>query len=299
MRARSDGRPSLAISFAACCLCALAGLPVRASAPAGDDPTARGLQLLRARESALESQTAQATATARRRGRMLYRLLLHEAAERRSDASVQESASPSSDVDAQGPGGRAIALGIAVLGRDLHEAAALRDELDRVRVERREAVGAAGASVAGGVATGADGPGKLRAPVAGPIVAPWGVTRDEATGAWLFRAAADYAPAVGVPVIAPADGRVARIADDVGSGRALVLVHAGGLTTVLGGLSTVAVAPHQLVRAGAVVGAAGPAVRVEVSRGRTAVDPASLFLAPAGRVTRGTTTGARPRSPVR
>lgn len=244
-----------------------------------DDPTGRGLQLLQARESALGSQAAQAIETARRRGRMLYRLLLHETAERRSGIQSRSSPPPSSTGDAPVPGGRAIALGVAVLARDLDEAAVLRDELDRVRAERRAAVAAADARAAGDVSASAKASPKLRAPVAGPIIAPWGVVRDEATGAWLFRTAAGYAPAPGAPVVAPADGHVARVVTDVGGGRALVLVHAGGLTTVLGGLATVAVVSGELVRAGAVIGTAGRVVRVEASRGRTPVDPAALFTA--------------------
>ena len=272
-------------AFVAGGLCAATIAPSRASSPAGgDDPAGRGLQLLQARESARDTQTAQATATARRRGRMLYRLLLHEAAERRSGTQEQawSSSSPGGDPAAQGPGGRAIALGAAVLARELDEAAALRDERERVRGERRAAEAAAEARSTPDAVAATAAPSKLRAPVVAPITASWGVARDEATGAWLFRTAVRYAPAAGTPVVAPADGRVARVSEDVGGGRALVLVHAGGLTTVLSGLATVAVGPRELVRAGAGIGTAGPAVRVELSRGRTAVDPASLLTAPSG-----------------
>lgn len=259
------------------CVLAVAVVPAsRASTLAGgDNPAGRGLQLLQARETALGNQTAQATETARRRGRMLYRLLLHEAAERRSGVSPAGAG--------QAPGGRAIALGTAVLARDLDEAAVLQEELERVREERRSAatvipspVGVAGA------------PAKLRAPVAGPITAPWGVSRDDATGGWLFRAGAGYTPRPGAPVVAPADGRVARVVGDGdGSGAwVLVLAHAGGMTTVLGGLATVTVAPHELIRAGTALGTAGPAVTVEVSRSRTPIDPATLFTTPGGHAAR-------------
>lgn len=274
-------------ALVACALCAAIVRASWASAQAaGDDPAGRGLQLLQARETALEVQAVQASETARRRGRMLYRLLLHEAAERRSDAPGQ--AAPSDPAVGQAPGGRAIALGVAVLARDLDEAAALRDELARVREERRSALAAVGSTAGQAGADQAEDPAprapeKLRAPVAGPIVMPWGVTRDQATGAWSFRTAVGYAPRPGEPVLAPAEGRVARVADDGDGAQALVLVHARGLTTVLGGLATVAVAPRELVRAGTVVGTAGATLRLELSRGRTPVDPAPLLAVPAGR----------------
>lgn len=288
----------VAIALAACGVCAAIEPVTWASAVAtGDDPAGRGLQLLQARETALGSQTAQASETARRRGRLLYRLLLHAAAERRSGAA---GLAPGGDASAaQVPGGRAISLGVAVLARDLDEEAVLRGELERVREERRsavDAVDAADAPAAGGDAVDAapSTPARLRAPVVGAIVAPWGVARDEATGAWYFRTAAGYAPPRGTPVVAPAEGRVVRVADDVGGGRAVVLVHPRGLTTVLGGLATVSVAPRELVRAGAPLGTAGPRVRVEVSRRRTPVDPAALFVPSRGRTARAV-GAARPR----
>jgi murein DD-endopeptidase MepM/ murein hydrolase activator NlpD len=276
LRRTSERRaPVVTMALAACALCASAASPSWASPlVGGDDPAGRGLQLLQARETALEKQTVQARETARRRGRTLYRLLLHEAAERRNPAPGQPSAAPTAP---QAPGGRAIALGVAVLTRDLDEAAALQDELARVREERRSAVAAANLTVIEPANAAPAGPARLRAPVVGPIAVPWGVTRDEATGAWLFRTAAGYATLPGSPVGAPADGRVVRVADDGAGGRALVLVHPGGLTTVLSGLAAVAVVPREVVRAGTVVGTAGATVRLEVSRGRTPIDPASLL----------------------
>jgi len=262
-----------------------------ASAPAGgDDPAARGVQLLQAREGALDSQAALASATARRRGRLLYRLLLHDAAERRSGPVQVPGAEVSGGAP---PGGRAIALAVAVLARDLEEAAALRDELERVREERRSVAAAADVMASSpGLPEGA-APATLRVPVAGSIVTSWGVARDQATGGWSFRTAEGYATVPGSAVVAPAEGRVARVTDDVAGGRAVVLAHPGGLTTVLAGLATVAVAPRDLVRAGGVVGTAGARVQLEVWRGRTPIDPASLLAAGSGRGPRATAARAR------
>jgi len=248
----------------------------------GDDPAGRGLQLLQARETALDDQTAQASQTARQRGRMLYRLLLHEAAERRSGAPDDQARR---DWSSGAPGGRAIALGVAILSRDLEEAAVLRDELGRVREERRTA--AEGMARARGEAAAPEAAAtvaeKLCVPVAGPMTASWGVARDDATGGWLFRTAVGWSPRRGAPVVAPAGGRVARVVPDVGGGWAVVLAHPGGLTSVLGGLDSVTVGPRDLIRRGAPVGSAGANVRLEVSRGRTPVDPAALFAVAATR----------------
>lgn len=294
LRPTPDGRANAAITaLAACALCAAAGSSWASALAGGEDAAGRGLQLLQARETALDKQTVQARETARRRGRTLYRLLLHEAAERRNSAPGQPSGGE--PTAPQAPGGRAIALGVAVLARDLDEAAALQDELERVREERRTAV--ATANTSGEPANGITAaPARLRPPVSGPIVAPWGVTRDEATGAWLFRTAAGYATLPGSPVGAPADGRVVRVAEDRAGGRALVLVHPGGLTTVLSGLATVAVVPREAVRAGAVVGTAGATLRLEVSRGRTPVDPASLLAVSGSRGTKPATARVPPRA---
>jgi murein DD-endopeptidase MepM/ murein hydrolase activator NlpD len=255
----------------------------RASAlSAAEDPAGRGVQLLQARESALASQAGQAAQTARHRGRMLYRLLLHASVERRNDATGGGSAATSPP--SPGPGGRAISLGVAVLARDLEEAAALRDELARVRAERT----AAEAALADGASGGPEQPANaLHAPVPGPITTSWGVARDGATGGWLFHTSAGYSPKPGTPVVAAADGRVARVAEDVGGGWALVIAHDGGLTTVLGGLASVAVEPRQSIRAGATVGTAGPAVRFEVSRHRVPLDPAPLVTATGAHAQRG------------
>jgi len=296
-RARGPrGRPRLTL-IGWGLLCGLALAPAaRASALAGgDDPAGRGLQLLQARETALGNQTAQASDVARQRGRMLYGLLLHEAAERRSGAPNDPARRQQAGA---APGGRAIALGVAILARDLDEAAVLRDELARVREERRTAT--EGMARAGGAAPGAaaaaTGAEKLCAPVAGPMTSSWGVARDEATGGWLFRTAAGWSPRPGAPVVAPADGRVARVVPDVGGGWAVVLAHPGGLTSVLGGLGSVAVSPRELVRRGAPVGSAGAAVRLEVSRGRTPVDPATLLAVTGGRAPR---IAVAPRAPGR
>jgi murein DD-endopeptidase MepM/ murein hydrolase activator NlpD len=245
--------------------------------PSGD-PAGRGLQLLRDRETILATQANAATQAARARGRMLYRLLLHAAAERTGGQNSSQTSGRPSGSD---PGGRAISLAIAVLDRDLREADVLRGELARVRAERE-----ATDDASGGARADASRPAvtrttpKMLAPVAGAPVIPFGVARDDSTGAWLFHSSASYATKAGTPVLAPADGRVERVTDEE-DGRAVVLSHAGGWTTVLGGLAGASVAAHDVVRRGHVIGTTGTRssalLRVEVWRAREPIDPVSVL----------------------
>jgi murein DD-endopeptidase MepM/ murein hydrolase activator NlpD len=198
----------------------------------------------------------------------LYRLVLAAKAEQRS-TSVDR------------PGGRAIAIGAAVLSRDLREARLYQGELERVREERRRAVAVAGSAPVpeGDPAV----PGlRLLPPVTGRLVNGYGVARDEATRAWLFRTSAAFAARAGEPVRAPTDGRVVRVAADVAGGLAIVLEHAPGLRTIVSGLGSVTVGEGTFVHRGGPLGLAPPVpalVRLEVWRGRQAVDPAPLLPA--------------------
>ena len=124
-------------------------------------------------------------------------------------------------------------------------------------------------------------------PVAGALVTPFGVGRDGATGAWLFRAAASFAAKPSELVRSPADARVARVAGSVAGGAAVVLSLAAsaaqpeGWTVVVSGLASVAVAPGETVGRGEALGTARAApastVRVETWRGRSPVDPAAVL----------------------
>jgi murein DD-endopeptidase MepM/ murein hydrolase activator NlpD len=117
-------------------------------------------------------------------------------------------------------------------------------------------------------------------PVKGALLSSFGAGRDAATGAWIFRAAASFSARAGEPVRCPGDGQVARVADSVAGGAAVVLVQAGW-TIVVSGLDSVAVAAGESVRRGDVLGSsrrerAAP-IRVETWRGRTPVDPVSVL----------------------
>ena len=253
-----------------------AGTRARASSTdaASRDPQGRGLQLLAEREAIVTRQTRGAEQSARARGLALYRLVLAAKAEQRS-TSVDR------------PGGRAIAIGAAVLSRDLREARLYQGELERVREERRRAVAVAASSPApeGDAAIPARAPTltlRLLPPVAGRLVNGYGVARDEATRAWLFRTSASFAARSGEPVRAPSDGKVVRVAADVAGGVAIVLEHATGVRTIVSGLGSVSVGEGAFVHRGGALGLAPPVpslVRLEVWRARQAVDPAPLLPA--------------------
>ena len=255
-------------------LTSVAGMRAEASSTdaASRDPQGRGLQLLAEREAVVSRQTRGAEQSARARGLALYRLVLAAKAERRS-------------TNADRPGGRAIAIGAAVLSRDLREARLYQDELGRVREERRRAVAvAATVSVTEpeDVTSARGSPAALLPPVTGRLVNGYGVARDEATRAWLFRTSAAFAARAGEPVRAPTDGRVVRVAADVAGGLAIVLEHAPGLQTIVSGLGSVTLGEGTFVHRGGPLGLAPPVpalVRLEVWRGRQAVDPAPLLPA--------------------
>lgn len=262
---------------------AVSGRERRAAASSGEgarEPNGRGPQLLGGREAILLEQSDRARQAARARALTLYRLLRVAELERRSGSTSSVRV-----------GARAVALSTAVLARDLEEARALRGELDRVRAERalvarNTPVGTRPGLDAGQTGAGTRAPLLMR-PVGGVLVTPFGVGRDGATGAWLFRAAATFAAKPSELVRSPADARVVRVAGSVAGGTAVVLslttsaTQSEGWTVVLSGLASVAVAAGEMVGRGEALGTArgAPAstVRVETWRGRSPVDPAAVL----------------------
>jgi septal ring factor EnvC (AmiA/AmiB activator) len=183
-------------------------------------------------------------------------------------------------------GARVIALATTVLARDLIEARALRAELDRVRAERASLRDLPDEGLRTGQPRPAETDRPRRSflqPVAGSLLMPFGVARDPGTGAWIFRAAATYAAHPGETVSSPTAARVMRVASSVAGGAAVVLAEepGSGWTSVVSGLASVAVAPGELVGRGDPLGrvdeGAPGAVRVEICRGRTPIDPASVL----------------------
>ena len=247
------------------------------------EPNGRGVQLLGGREAILLEQSERARAAARTRALILYRLLRTAAVER-GVAGPATSGDADRQVDA-----RAVALATTVLARDLGEARALRGELDRVRAERASLRGLAeeravtdAPSPRSQAPTSAPTTAFLR-PVTGSVLTPFGVVRDTATGAWIFRAAASFAVAPDEPVRSPTDGRVVRVARSLAGGAAVVLARVEDRWTfVMSGLGSVAVAPGEIVRRGDPVGRAsgrpGSALRIETWHARAPVDPVAVLL---------------------
>lgn len=255
-----------------------AAAPLQASSvgDAATEPVGRGRLVLEAREAVLREQTERAERAARRRGRDLYRVLRFATLERRAGAAGD---------GVPHLGGRAVALGSAVLERDLAEARSLRAEWERVRAAR-EALSATGPAPVAPTARGARVPvrlPRLARPVAGPVNAPYGLARDVETNAWTFRTAIGFRSSPGESVRSPLAGRVVRVAPSLAGGDAVVLASdADGWTVIVSGLAEVAVTQGAAVQRGDTLGRApsppaGDALRLELWRGRVPVDPAALL----------------------
>ena len=95
----------------------------------------------------------------------------------------------------------------------------------------------------------------------------------------------DFRASYGTPIVAVADGRVARAGWAGGYGNKVRLNHAGGLATSYSHMSRIAVAPGQRVRQGQVIGyvgstglSTGPHLHFEIYRNGVAVNPRSVPL---------------------
>ena len=101
-----------------------------------------------------------------------------------------------------------------------------------------------------------------------------------------FHAGIDFHGTSGTPIVATADGQVARAGWAGGYGRQVRLAHGGGLTTSYSHMSQIAAEPGTIVRAGQVIGyvgssglSTGPHLHYEVQRNGTPVNPLSVRFA--------------------
>ena len=250
-------------------LACVAAVAVAGPAPAGaatetTDPTGRGLQVLTGREAILLDQARRSDEAARARGLALYRLFRRSPGSPGGVADVDRTQGDRAAQAATTPAHLTSADAwrlAAVLERDLREARLVRDELQRVRAERARlekltalaAVDEARAPLAKLTA------GALGRPVAGRVVTPFGVGKDVATGAWLFRPAVALAARPREAIVAPVAGRVVRVAGSVTGAPAVVIAAARGLTVIVDGFGSVAVGPGEDVMRGQVLGRAGGA----------------------------------------
>lgn len=223
---------------------------------------------LAAREMILSNQVGFARGTTHWRARELYRLLQNPSRE-------DGQALPPIDR------ARAVVAGLNALKRDRQEQAALAKELAQARAERAAIVPAPEASKAS-AARESGPPPAFVSPVDGGIEAGFGPARDAAANVWLFRAGVRLRVRAGEAVRAPEAGVVQRIADNDGGARTLVIAHAGGWISVIGGLAVEAGASvGQTVTRGQTIGHAVARPREgigwELSHHRAAVDPATVM----------------------
>src|SRR5215469_6674850 len=122
-------------------------------------------------------------------------------------------------------------------------------------------------------------------PVQGRITASFGERIDPFSGEGAFHRGMDISAEVGTRIIAPADG-VVQYADIMnGYGRAVVLDHGNGVTTLFGHLSGFAVSPGETIHRGDTLGyvgssgrSTGPHLHYEVRIFNTPVNPHKYLL---------------------
>lgn len=117
-------------------------------------------------------------------------------------------------------------------------------------------------------------------PVMGRITGSFGERIDPFSGEGAFHRGVDISSEIGTRVIAPADG-IVRFADFMnGYGRAVMIDHGNGISTLYGHLSGFAVTPGQMIRRGDTLGyvgqsgrSTGPHLHYEVRIFNTPVNP--------------------------
>ena len=103
---------------------------------------------------------------------------------------------------------------------------------------------------------------------------------DPFSGEGAFHRGVDISTGYGAPILAPADAVVEAAQEENGYGRAVVLDHGHGMSTVFGHMSSFAVTTGQHVHRGDVIGyvglsgrSTGPHVHYEVRINGTPVNP--------------------------
>ena len=121
-------------------------------------------------------------------------------------------------------------------------------------------------------------------PVPGRIVSPFGPRVDPISGAQGFHPGVDLEATAGTPIHACRAGVVVIADPEGGYGNAVVLDHGGGMATLYGHQSRLAVSPNQHVNAGDVIGyvgstgaATGPHLHFEVRLSGNPIDPATYI----------------------
>jgi murein DD-endopeptidase MepM/ murein hydrolase activator NlpD len=128
-------------------------------------------------------------------------------------------------------------------------------------------------------------------PVEGRITDAFGERIDPFNGEGAFHTGIDISASIGHPIIAPADGEV-RLSEFVnGYGRAVIVDHGNGITTLYGHLASFGVHEGQFVRRGEILGtvgesgrSTGPHLHYEVRIHDTPVNPHKFLRSTWGRL---------------
>jgi murein DD-endopeptidase MepM/ murein hydrolase activator NlpD len=125
----------------------------------------------------------------------------------------------------------------------------------------------------------------MEMPVAGRVTSGFGERFHPILHRMRMHDGVDLAAAWGTPILAAADGRVASAGWRGGYGRAVEIVHAGGIETLYGHMSRIAAQPGEAVRQGQVIGyvgasglATGPHLHYEVHKDGRLVNPLSVNM---------------------
>jgi len=125
----------------------------------------------------------------------------------------------------------------------------------------------------------------MEMPVAGRVTSGFGERFHPILHRMRMHDGVDLAAAWGTPIVAAADGRVASAGWRGGYGRAVEIVHAGGIETLYGHMSRIAAQPGESVRQGQVIGyvgasglATGPHLHYEVHKDGRLVNPLSVNM---------------------
>lgn len=123
----------------------------------------------------------------------------------------------------------------------------------------------------------------FRMPVQGRVTSNFGRRVHPILRYARFHAGIDFGAPYGSPIVAAASGQILSAGWQGGYGRAVKIGHGGGVQTLYGHMSSLAVAPGQQVAAGQVIGyvgssgfSTGPHLHYELHRNGTPIDPASF-----------------------
>ncbi len=134
-------------------------------------------------------------------------------------------------------------------------------------------------------AVGVDDSEGMEMPVSGRVTSGFGQRFHPVLGYRRMHAGLDLAAPYGTPIVAAANGRVTSAGWRGGYGREVAIVHDGGVETLYGHLSRIAVSAGSYVRRGAVIGyvgstglSTGPHLHYEVHLNGKRVNPLTVKL---------------------